>query len=158
MTRVSAWLMLFYLVLKIFDLVYRGATGFLFNGSLEGNMFLLEMVGGVLLPLVISFSSLGRTKNGLTAFSVLVVAGVVLNRMNVVFTGMRGALGGSYFPSWIEWLVSIGLVSLGVLAYLFIVENFRIMPAGEKEPSGGYVSIPLKTGSPLKATCFQRQK
>lgn len=158
MTRVSAWLMLFYLVLKISDLIYRGAAGSLFDGSLESNMFLLEMTAGIIIPLVISFSPLGRSRAGLITFSVLVVAGVVINRMNVVFTGMHQALGGSYFPSWIEWLVSAGLVSLGVLAYLFIVENFKIMPAGEKEHPAGYVTSPLKAGGQLKATCFERQK
>lgn len=158
LTRVSAWLILFYLALKIIDLVYRGVLGSIFDGSLESNMFLLEMLLGVLLPLIISFSSMGRTRNGLLSFSTLVVAGVVINRMNVVFTGMQRASGGSYFPSWIEWLVSIGLVSLGVLAYLFIAENFKIISGQEKEHSTDYDTSARKTGNHLEATYFERQK
>ncbi|MCL6638125.1 MAG: Ni/Fe-hydrogenase cytochrome b subunit [Firmicutes bacterium] len=157
MTRVSAWLMLVYLALKVIDLIYRGAVGFLLDGSLESNMFLLEMLAGVVIPLAISFSPLGRSRAGLTAFSVLVAAGVVINRMNVVFTGMRSSLGGSYIPSPAEWLVSAGLVSLGVLAYLFIVENFEIMPAN-KEQSHAYDPSPLKAGGKLSATYFERGK
>jgi len=127
--KVSGYLMLVYLVLKIVDLAYRGATGLVFTGNLEGNMFLLEIVFGVIIPIVICFTpQLRNSVGGLVTFGVLVVAGVILNRMNVVFTGMADFMGGAYFPSVIEWLVSIGLIAIGVLGYLFIVENFHILP------------------------------
>ncbi|WP_081410877.1 NrfD/PsrC family molybdoenzyme membrane anchor subunit [Desulfotruncus alcoholivorax] len=126
--KVSGYLMLVYLVLKIVDLYYRGATGLVFGGNLESNMFLLEMVAGIIIPLIICFTpGLRKTTAGLATFSVLVVAGVIINRMNVVFTGMAKSSGGFYFPSFIEWAVSIGLVATGVLGYLFIVENFNIL-------------------------------
>ncbi len=132
--KVAGYMMLVYLVLKIGDLFYRGAAGLVFAGNLEGNMFLLEMIAGIIIPLVICFTpKLRNSKAGLATFSVLVVAGVILNRMNVVFTGMSDYIGGSYFPSAIEWLVSIGLVAMGVLAYLFIVENFNIVPKEQHE-------------------------
>lgn len=127
--KVSGYVMLGYLALKIIDLIYRGAAGLVFRGNLEGNMFLLEMVLGIIVPLVICFTpKLRSSVAGLASFGVLVVAGVVLNRMNVVFTGMSGAMGGYYFPSLVEWAVSLGLVSIGVLVYLFVVENFNILP------------------------------
>jgi len=126
--KVSGYLMLVYLVLKVIDLYYRGAAGLVFSGNLEGNMFLLEMVAGIIIPLIICFTpSLRNTKTGLTTFSVLVVLGLIINRMNVVFTGMAKSLGGYYFPSFIEWAVSIGLLAIGVLGYLFVVENFNII-------------------------------
>ncbi len=127
--KVSGYLMLVYLVLKVVDLSYRGATSLVFMGNLEGNMFLLEMVLGIIIPIVICFTpNLRSSVGGLVTFGVLVVAGVIINRMNVVFTGMADFMGGSYFPSAIEWLVSIGLIAIGVLGYLFIVENFNILP------------------------------
>lgn len=132
--KVSGYLMLVYLVLKVVDLFYRGAAGLVFAGNLEGNMFLLEMVLGIIIPLVICFTPRLRSSvAGLATFGVLVVTGVVLNRMNVVFTGMSGAMGGYYFPSLVEWAVSIGLVSIGVLVYLFVVENFNILPQQHTE-------------------------
>ena len=127
--KVSGYLMVVYLVLKIIDLFYRGAAGLVFLGNLEGNMFLLEIIVGIIIPIIICFTpKLRKSKGGLAAFGILTVAGLVLNRMNVVFTGMSDYIGGSYFPSAIEWLVSIGLVAMGVLAYLFVVENFNIIP------------------------------
>lgn len=133
--KVSGYIMLGYLALKVLDLFYRGAAGLVFQGNLEGNMFLLEMVLGIIVPLVICFfPKLRSSVAGLASFGVLVVAGVVLNRMNVVFTGMSGAMGGYYFPSLIEWAVSLGLVAIGVLVYLFVVENFNIIPKQHAEP------------------------
>jgi Ni/Fe-hydrogenase subunit HybB-like protein len=126
--KISGYLMVVYLVLKIVDLSYRGAFDLVFAGNLEGNMFLLEMVMGIIIPIIICFTpSLRNSASGLVTFGVLVVAGVILNRMNVVFTGMADFMGGAYFPSAIEWLVSIGFIAIGVLGYLFVVENFNIL-------------------------------
>ncbi|MDI6907087.1 MAG: Ni/Fe-hydrogenase cytochrome b subunit [Thermoanaerobacterales bacterium] len=127
LVKVTAWLMLLYLVMKVVDLTWRGAWGFAFNGSFEGNMFLLETIVFVLVPMIMFFMpGVRNSAGGLLTASILTVAGVIFNRMNVVFTGMAGASGGSYFPHWMEWSVTIGLVTVGVLLYCFIVENFAI--------------------------------
>ncbi|OAT80229.1 NrfD/PsrC family molybdoenzyme membrane anchor subunit [Desulfotomaculum copahuensis] len=139
--KVTGFMMVFYLLLKIYDLVSRGVLNLAFQNTLEGHMFLLEMLGGIIIPLLIFAVPAWRTsRTGQVVFSVLVTAGLILNRMNVVFTGMSRSLGGHYFPSFIEWAVSIGIVALGVLVYLFVVENFNILPQGrdvqqEKEGS-----------------------
>ncbi|MDD2554516.1 MAG: hydrogenase, partial [Desulfotomaculaceae bacterium] len=77
--------------------------------------------------------------------SILVVVGVVFNRMNVVFTGMAKAMGGSYFPSIWEFAITIGMWSGLVLAYCFIVENFPIM-AKEEHTHGSGHSVGTGTG------------
>ena len=92
---------------------------------MQSNLYLLEMVGGILVPLFIIFSPLAHRKYGVLVYSWLVVAGVVLNRMNCVFTAMYKS--GDYFPSPFEFAVSIGLVSIGCLAYGIIVENFNVL-------------------------------
>lgn len=127
LAKIGGYFMLLYLVLKIFDLNNRNVWNLVFAGNLEGNLFLAELVLGVIIPLVILFSSMSATRSGLFVYGLLVSGGVVLNRMNVVFTGMSSSTGGWYFPSIWEWSVSIGLIAIGVLAYCFIVENFRIL-------------------------------
>ncbi len=127
LARISGVLMVIYLAWRILDLVNRGAFGYVFAGGLESNMFLLEMIIGVIIPIIMCFTSYTATRSGLFAFGLFTAAGVVINRMNVVFTGMYQALGPGYFPSWMEFAVTIGLCSAGVLAYLFIAENFNIL-------------------------------
>ncbi|RYD03892.1 hypothetical protein N752_17575 [Desulforamulus aquiferis] len=119
--------MIIYLALKLFDLANRGVFNLMFMGNMEGNLFLAEIILGIIIPIIICFTGFSASRAGLFTFGLLVSGGVILNRMNVVFTGMAGSTAGSYFPSAAEWLVSIGLVAIGVLAYCFIAENFKIL-------------------------------
>ncbi|ABO49007.1 putative hydrogenase cytochrome b subunit [Desulforamulus reducens MI-1] len=125
--RISGFVMIFYLLLKIYDLVSRGVFGLMFSGTFEANMFLIEMIFGIIVPIIICFSGFSATRKGLFTFGLLVSCGVVLNRMNVVVIGMIRSTGVSYVPSIWEFIVSAGLVAMGVLAYCFIVENFKIL-------------------------------
>lgn len=125
--RISGYVMIVYLVLKIYDLVSRGVFNLMFAGNYEGNLFLVEMILGIIIPIIIAFSGFSATRGGLFTFGFLVSAGVVLNRMNVVVTGMTRSTGVSYMPSFWEFTVTIGLVAIGALAYCFIVENFKIL-------------------------------
>ncbi len=138
LARISGAMMALYLLLKVYDLVSRGVFGLMFAGNFEGNMFLLEMVLGLLVPLGIVFSKWGNTKAGLTAYGVLTAGGVILNRMNTVFTSMLHYSDGAYFPSIWEFIISIGLVAIGCLCYCFIVENFNIFDHNhiDKESNG----------------------
>lgn len=133
LVRISGVFMVLYLALKLIDLANRGVFNLMFKGNLEGNLFLLEIILGVIIPIFIAFSGMSATRKGLITFGVLVSGGLILNRMNVVFTGMSAALGGWYFPSIMEWAVSIGLISIGCLVYCFIVENFNILEHEEHQ-------------------------
>jgi Ni/Fe-hydrogenase subunit HybB-like protein len=128
--KIAAVVLILYLVLKIIDLAIAGEFGNAFAFDLTGNMFLLELVIGIIVPVIIAFTPAVKTKGGILSFSLLVLAGVLLNRFNVVFTGMAdylNASGGSYFPSWQEFVISFGLVALACIGYLFIVENFNVL-------------------------------
>jgi Ni/Fe-hydrogenase subunit HybB-like protein len=130
LARISGGAMILYLILKIVDISVKGTIANVFAFDLPSIMFLSELVLGVIIPIIIAFSSLSSTRKGLIWFGILDVAGVILNRFNVVFTGMGKHLnqyGGYYFPAWTEIIVSLGLVSIACLAYLFIVENFSIL-------------------------------
>ncbi|MEW6448069.1 MAG: NrfD/PsrC family molybdoenzyme membrane anchor subunit [Bacillota bacterium] len=127
--KVSMWVMIIYLAVRLIDLAARGDFLAMFEGSVPSNLFLLEIIVGVIVPIIlIAKRSTRKSVTGMVAAAALMVGGVMLNRMNVVFTSMYQAMGGSYFPFWMEFSISIGLVSLLILAYCFIVENFKIMP------------------------------
>ncbi|MFA4885503.1 MAG: hydrogenase, partial [Desulfotomaculaceae bacterium] len=93
----------------------------------------------IILPIIMYMSSSVRNKlGGVLTASILVVVGVIFNRMNVVFTGMAGAMGGSYFPSIWEWLITIDMWSGLVLFYCFAVENFPILAKEEHTHGTGH--------------------
>jgi Ni/Fe-hydrogenase subunit HybB-like protein len=132
LTKVTMWMLIVYLIVKIIDLNYRGVYSMAFNGSFESNMFLVEMILFVLVPIIMyAIPAIRKQLWGVVTASALVVIGVIFNRMNVVFTGMAQSVGGSYFPSIWEWLITIGMWSVLILAYLFVVENFPILPKEE---------------------------
>jgi Ni/Fe-hydrogenase subunit HybB-like protein len=128
MTRLSGGIMLVYFAVKVGDVVWRGAYRELANGSVASDLFLVEMVAGVLIPAVMFL--LPRTRRspaGMLTAASLAVAGVALNRANVVFTGMMASAGGAtYVPSWTELVLTFGIVAAGLLAYLFVAENFPV--------------------------------
>jgi len=136
MLRLSAGIMVVYLGLKLGDLAWRGALPALVDGSVQSTLYLVEVGAGVLLPIILLLLPRVRSSpaGALTA-SVLVVLGVALNRANVVFTGMAAAAGGaSYVPYWMEFAVTLGIIAAGILAYLFVTENFPIYREIRPEP------------------------
>lgn len=131
--KVSGYIMLGYLVLKVYDLASRGVLGRAFSGTWEANMFILEMLVGVVLPIIICFTPWLNRRQGQIVFCVGAIIGVILSRINVVFTGMYRALGPGYVPSLMEWLLTICLLALILVIYLFVIENFNIFTKWEKK-------------------------
>ncbi len=135
MVGLAGWVMLAYLVLKVGDLVWRGILAEAFDGSAAGNLFLVELGVGVVVPMVVFLTPrLRGSRILLVTASALTAAGVAFNRANVLFTAMADPAGGaSYVPHWMEVAVALGDIAVAVLVYLFIVENFPIVRA-EEEP------------------------
>lgn len=142
----SGYVMTFYAVLRVSDLVVRGQLTALFALDTVSLMCLLELGIGCFLPLWFFWRCKLRgremTRTMIVRNAVLMVLGVALNRGNVVFTGMAEAAGASYFPSAAEWFLSLGLISVGILVYLFIVENFDVFPAHDQQ----VVTSPVQAG------------
>lgn len=133
---ISAVIMLLYAASKLIDIARVGELRQLTVPSLELFLFLVELVLCTLVPALIALSPWGRQRAGLLAFALLTIAGLLLSRVNVVFTGMARAIGGWYRPSFAEWGITIGLLSVVVLAYLFIVENFNIFSRHDSDSGG----------------------
>ena len=122
-----------YALLRLQILMKNGALEALNPPGYEGTMFLLEMGLGVLLPVtLLLFSKVRMSERGLVIASFLVVLGFVMNRLNVSITGMEGAAGIRYLPSWMEIVVSLGLVAIGMAVFALAV---RYLPIFHSEPA-----------------------
>ncbi len=121
LARGSLIVLSFYLLLKIYQLFTVASPGMAFDGSVEGNMYLLEMLLGVILPIaILSVKKMRTNINMLFSVNILVIVGVLLNRMNVCLFSQESYnswRGFSYSPSWMEFLLSLGVVALGVFLY-----------------------------------------
>jgi Ni/Fe-hydrogenase subunit HybB-like protein len=129
--KVIVVVMAVYLVLKAQDLSGKGALGLAFAPTYEGRMFLAEILLGAVAPIVLlAFPKIRRNHFGLFVAALMVVLGVVMNRLNVSITGME-AFSGPYFPSWTEISVTLFIVAFGFLLFGLAVRYLPIFPAEE---------------------------
>ncbi len=114
-------------------MVDRDTWAYLGEFSLRSVSYLLEIVVGVIAPLVMLLSHrLRRSPRWLFTAAAMVVFGVALNRINVFLVGYTAPYAtGPYIPAWTEILVTVGLVSLLVLLYRLFVFHLPVMPVEE---------------------------
>jgi len=141
-----------YLAVKVADLTLRDAVVYLFEGSLQSAMFLVEVGLGVVAPMLMLSSRRVRTSlTGLFAASTLVILGVALNRINVFLVAYRPLYpDGSYVPSPLEILVTVGLISTLVLVYRAMEMVFPVIAAPSAEPLAP-IRIPSPAAEPAGA-------
>ncbi len=128
-------LLTLYVGLKLWDLESRGHIRTMFEGTVPSNMFLIEMSLFIIPILIIMFTSKNPTQKTISLSASFVVLGVIVNRLNILFAGLYQAAPMGYIPAITEFAVSFGIISMGCLAYLFIVENFEVFePEAENNP------------------------
>ncbi len=118
-----------YLAIKVGDLTIREAWPYVFEGSVQSLMFSIELLLGVVAPIILlSMSRVRNSVSGLFVSASLVIFGVALNRINVFLVAYRPLYSDKpYFPSVFEIMVTVGLISALVLVYRFVVINFPVI-------------------------------
>jgi len=119
-----------YGVLRFRDLWTRGALVYLRQLSTETVLFTLEIVLGLLLPLLLLlFHRVREDREGLFAVAVLVITGFLLNRLNVSITGLEYSAHAHYFPKWTEVAVTLSIVGMGFLCFALAVRYLKVFEA-----------------------------
>jgi Ni/Fe-hydrogenase subunit HybB-like protein len=119
-----------YGILKLRTLAHAGILPWMLQPGYENRMFLAEFGIGVVLPIaLLVIPAVRRSERGLVAGALLAVVGFMVNRLNVSVTGLEGAAGVRYLPSWMEVSVSVGLVALGFAAFALAVRHLPIFPS-----------------------------
>ncbi len=128
--KAASWVLAGYFIIKVIGMAQTNSWGYL--GSGYGLWFLVEMLGFVLLPCY--FYAIGaREKNFkiIRRTAAWTVLGIVVNRFNVGLIAFNYHLPSSerYFPHWMEIGISVFVVTIGILAYKFIVTHMPILYA-----------------------------
>lgn len=93
-----------------------------------GHWFLVEVLGFVLLPCFLYAHGVRRRNASLIRFtSVLTVLGIVLNRLNVSVITFQWDQPDRYVPHWMEFTVSICVVTVGLLTFRWIVNRMPVL-------------------------------
>jgi len=122
----ARWVLLLYAITRLADLAASGRYRHLLSGW-HAVLFWFEICAMALVPAVLlCMPAVRRARGGQWAAASLGVFGVVLNRIDTGGLAHVGMHGQAYFPAWTEVAVSAGVVSAAVLAFLFLVERFRV--------------------------------
>ncbi|MCK4658418.1 MAG: Ni/Fe-hydrogenase cytochrome b subunit [Phycisphaerae bacterium] len=118
-----------YLTVKVTDMLIRGSYTYLTEGSLQSNCFIIEMVFGVIVPFVmLMFARVRNTPRLLFIAALLIVLGVVFNRVNVFLIAYQPPyVTKSYFPSIFEISVTLGLMATLMLIYRLAVTYLPVI-------------------------------
>ncbi len=123
-----------YVVLRLADLINRGALATVLEASYEARLFQAELLLGAIAPILLLLIPVVRRNDfGLFAASLMVISGFLLNRLNVSLTGLERSAGVAYLPSWVEVSVTLSLVALGFLLFGLAVKYLRVFPESEEE-------------------------
>ncbi|MBI5074686.1 MAG: polysulfide reductase NrfD [Nitrospirae bacterium] len=135
MARGSLIVAALYFVLKIWDLLSGPGIGAAFTGSFTANMYLLEMLIGVILPLILLAVKDFRTRlSSIFAINILVIVGILLNRLNVGIFGLAeyaGRFGVDYFPSLMEIILTAAMIAFAFVGFKFSVKYLNVFPETE---------------------------
>ncbi len=126
LTKAVPYVLGLYLALRIGELLITGKYIHLLEGGAPALIYLVEMGGGVLIPLLFFADPKTRNDvNGITWAAFFTMGGLVLNRLNSALIFMNGDF---YVPSWTELAVSIGLTCLGLIMFDAAVRFLPIFP------------------------------
>ncbi len=124
-----------YLIVRVGDLLVRGALSLAFAATLEALFFWLEMLCFVLPFFVIGTQAQRRNPARLFIAGILLMLAGSLLRLNGYLIGYQTVIGAEtsgvnfhYFPSLTEILVTVGMFSIEVLGYVIITRRFPVLP------------------------------
>ena len=113
------------------------------TGTWFAVLFWLEIGAGLLLPLVLlMMPEVRRSGAGLVTACTLIVAGVLLHRLNVAVIGLRVRHWESYVPSLGEVGITLGITAGAVFVFGVLV---RILPIHEEragQPDSSHAAAP----------------
>lgn len=138
LSRLSA-IMIFtlgaYMVVKLYDFAARRAWAHLFEDDGQTFAFLVEVLFGVVVPwAMLLFKRVRQSRRLLFTASLLIVLGVLLNRINVFVVSFKAQTAPHpYFPAIGEILITVGAVATIMFLYRLFVKYLPVLSAEPKE-------------------------
>ena len=93
-----------------------------------GYWYLLEMIGFVLLPMTLFFTS--YRKNNITLIrvaAIITMLGIILNRLNVTVIGFRWDQAIRYVPTWMELVVTLTVIFTEIWIFRWVINRMPVL-------------------------------
>lgn len=121
-------LLIAFLIIRFGDLLVKGNLGLIFNFNLQSLMFIIENLLFIF-PLFILSSQEKREQPRCLFLSAasLVLAGAVY-RFDAFLIGFSPGSNWHYFPSFAEIMITVGIISVEIMAYLIFIKTLPVLP------------------------------
>jgi Ni/Fe-hydrogenase subunit HybB-like protein len=129
--KIAAWCGLFFVIIRIIDLAFRGSLHYATTLDLYGTMFWIENVLW-LLPLAMLAGPRANLGGLFRGAMVVALAGAVY-RFDTYLVAFNPGPGWHYFPSVPEMFISFGLIAIELAIYVAVVKRFPILASAVKE-------------------------
>lgn len=124
--RLLPWILGLYLLMKLGDLFLGGKLDLLFTSGMLSVLYLAEMLLVVIPIIWFSIKGLRSTRETALAGALFVAAGILLNRFDVTWFAMKSLNGITYFPSWMEIALLVGVASGVLVVYTLLAHFFPV--------------------------------
>ncbi|MCC6797614.1 MAG: polysulfide reductase NrfD [Candidatus Hydrogenedentes bacterium] len=126
LSRSAAVVLFTYFCLKWIALAHEDRWAWLFTSY--GAWYLVEVIGFVLGPCIAYFVAAKVNSARIARVAaVWTVLGIVLNRLNVSIFTFNWQMPYRYVPSWMEFAVTITIVTAGLLTFRFMVNRMPVL-------------------------------
>jgi Ni/Fe-hydrogenase subunit HybB-like protein len=130
LSRIMLGVLAVYLIVRVGDLVLRGALTEAFKPNLVALSFWVENICFVAPFFLIGNVMARRNPARLFLAGIAIMLGGILLRLNgfLIGYGHYTGSGWTYFPSVTEIMVTVGMFAIEVLAYIIITRRFPVLP------------------------------
>lgn len=126
--RIATGVMFVYLFLEGFTFLHGQQWANL--RGVYGAWYLLEIIGFVAVPMVVLAHGVAKRRFELIRYAaVAALIGVVLNRLNISVIAFRWNEAAHYLPSWMEFVVTGGVISAELWVFRWIVQHLPVLGA-----------------------------
>ena len=128
MAKVMLGVLAVYMVVRFGDLVVRDALGEALKPTFVALAFWVENIGFIAPFFLIGNVKARRNPARLFLAGVAIMLGGSLLRLNGFLIGYDTGPGWTYFPSFAEVMVTLGMFAIEVLGYIIITRRFPVLP------------------------------
>ena len=131
MSKIMLGVLAVYLIVRLVDLLVRGALGAAFAPGWPALFFWFENLSFIAPFFLIGSAQARRNPARLFLAGLAIMVGGSLLRINGFLIGYDTGPGWNYFPSVTEILVTAGMFAVQVLGYIIITRRFPVLPREE---------------------------
>ncbi len=129
LSMAMGWVAVIYLVVRLGDLIYRGAP--VFTSGPQTLAFMVENLLFLMPVLLLANPAWQKDLRWLFVVSSSMILASALYRFNAFLIGFNPGQGWRYFPATQEILITLGIVAFELMAYLYFVKRFPVLPQVE---------------------------